>query len=380
MLMIELENETWSAGLGKLLDRFKPVGIVFRALTDAGKTLDACREASPVLDAVPFMGIEEEGGGALAGLLPALPRALSLDAAHAAEMGALIARAMQALGLNFDLAPTLDIEPSAVIPSSTRSPGMQSAGDARHPQVSPLETAQRSEAFVDALRSHNVPCCGRHFPGLPPSCSGGVLTAAGPSSDGAVLTAAGPSSSGAVLTAADSAARPLKPIVLDRSLAALWREELVPYRALGNKLVAVEITHAVHRAYDYDFLRPASLSPGVIEGLLRTKLKYQGLALAHASLAAQAAGIDVPEAVVRALVAGCDLVLVPGEPRLLENIHQSIVRAIDSRRLTSARVSEALARTKAAQKHLRRPAKRLNAVHYPRLAREFEDFARRHAT
>lgn len=339
LLLIEIAEATWSEALRQSLERFKPAGLFFRKLTSPESTWETCHESARALGSLPLMAIEEEGGGVLADLFPALPRALAFDASGAKEAGAFIGRAMKLLGLNFNLAPTIDIEPSAATGQAS-----EARGDTEGERILPGEMAGKAEAFVEALRSNHVLSCGRHFPGLP---SGGTT------------------------------AKGMNAIVVDRSLAALWREELVPYRALGEKLAAIEISHAVHRAYDYEFLRPASLSPGVIEGLLRAKLGYQGIALADAALAAGAAGIDLDEAVVRALAAGCDLVVVPGERKLLEGICAALGRAVDSGRLPGARISQSQARVKSAQQRVRRPPRKLAAAEYALLAGEFETFARR---
>lgn len=338
-MLIELTEGTWTSSLGRTIARFKPTGLVFRKLISPDASLELCREAARVLDVLPFIAIEEEGDGALTGLFPPLPRVLTLKLAQAADAGQLIGRAMSAFGLNLNLAPTLDVEP----PAPTMS-GVEETSCAK--ESPPAEVARRAESFVRALSSQHVLCCGRHFPGLP------LRTAARPEEPEG------------------------KPIVVERSLAALWREDLVPYRTLGDKLATVEISHAVHRAYDYEFLQPASLSSGVIEGLLRTKLRYEGLALANGPLAAEAAGVDLDEAVIRALAAGCDLVTVPAEPKLLEGICQSVERATDAGRLSSARLSEATRRVKAVRKLLRRPARQMSKRQYSRLERDWEHFAR----
>jgi beta-N-acetylhexosaminidase len=339
MLLIEVAEATWSGTLCLLLERFKPSGLLFHKLSSPEATLEICRESARVLGTLPLMAIEEEGGGALSALLAALPRALTLDANGAEQAGALIGQAMKLLGLNLTLAPTLDIEPFA---ATSLDSDMRSGSEGE--RIAPAEIAQRAESFVGGLRSHRILSCGRHFPGL---------------------------------SARTRTPREIKAIVLDRSLAALWREDLVPYRTMGERLAAIEISHAVHRAYDYEFLRPASLSPGVIEGLLRTKLGYRGIAIAHASLAARAAGIDLDEAVVRALAAGCDLVIIPGERKLLEAVCGTLARSVESGRLPAARVSQADARVRTAQRHVRRPARQLVDAEYSRLAREFEVFARK---
>ena len=339
LLLIEIEEAAWSTTLSRTIERFKPAGLVFRRLVSPEATLEACRESARVLGAPPFTAIEEGGDGALTAFFAVLPPALTLEAAQAGKAGGLIGRAMTALGLNLNLAPTLDIAaPASCIFDTGATISAATEG------VSPAEVARRAEAFVSALSSHHVLCCGRHFPGLP--------------------------ARKAVLPTTEA-------IVVDRSLAALWREELVPYRTLGDKLAAIEVSYAVHRAYDYEFLQPASLSPGVIEGLLRTKLRYQGLAIADAPRAAQAAGVELDEAVIRAQAAGCDLVVVPGEPNLLEGICQSVARATDSGRLTHTRITEAMSRVKVARKSVRRSARQLTPAQHRHMAADFEAFARK---
>lgn len=342
LLLLEWPEAVWTDARARLLGRFPPAGLLFRRLTTPASAAEVSSKSARALDAVPLLAIEEEGGGALAGLLPALPRLSQLDSKGAEKAGDLTGRAMAMLGLNLNLAPTLDLP--------ARSANHSSLDTARD-ESQPAEVASRAQGFVRGLSAHHVLACGRHFPGLP-----------------APQVPAKTARSGATGL-----------IVVDRSLAALWREDLVPYRKLGDKLAMVEITEAVHRAYDYEFLRPASLSSGVIEGLLRTKLGYQGVALADASRAAQAADISVDEAAVRGVAAGCDLVLIPGEEDLLQAVAEALERGVGSTRLTRDRVEQALGRAKAARKRLRSPKRNLVQGELAQLTREFEEFARTRA-
>jgi len=63
-------------------------------------------------------------------------------------------------------------------------------------------------------------------------------------------------------------------------MAQLWRQDLVPYRELIGELPFAMLSHGVYKAYDLDVRRPAAASSGVVEGRLRVKLGYGGLAIA----------------------------------------------------------------------------------------------------
>jgi beta-N-acetylhexosaminidase len=208
----------------------------------------------------------------------------------------------------------------------------------------PLDVARRAEVFVRGLAHHGVLACARHFPGMP----------------------------------ANREARLQPAPVVNKGMAILWREDLVPYRTVGAACAMVQITHAVHKAYDYEFPRPASLSPTVVEGLLRVKLGYRGVALADASASARAAGIDLGDAAVKAVAAGCDMVLVPGEEKRVRAVCDAFEQAMELGVLPRARVEEASGRVTQAKKSLSKLHKEMGKEpserDLARLRREFADF------
>ena len=160
-------------------------------------------------------------------------------------------------------------------------------------------------------------------------------------------------------------------------MATLWREDLVPYRTLGAKPGMIQVTHAVHKAYDYEFPRPAALSPAVVEGLLRVKLGYPGVALANLTAAARAASIGFGEAAVRAMAAGCDLLLVPCEEKHLLVVREALQRAIEGGILGRDRIDEALVRIKKAKTGLPKAPKEPSDREIARLRGDFAEFRKR---
>ena len=333
LLLIDVPKAGWNPGLERLLQRFQLAGILFHRLTTA--TADVCAKCAQLLDVSPLLAIEDEGGGALSDLFPALPPLAQLDANGAERVGDLIGRAMALLGLNLNLAPTVDLR-AGVTTTSAQPPSPPSATPS-------AAIAGQAEAFVGALTRHRVLACMRHFPGMPRGTQ-----------------------------SQSSSPAP----VVDKPMAALWREDLLPYRMLGAKSGMIQITHAVHKAYDYEFPRPASLSSSVVTGLLRLKLGYQGVVLVDASAAARASNTDLGEAVVRAVIAGCDIVLVPGDEKPLATVVDRIERAVELGTLSRDRVEEAFGRLRIAKRKLAKPGRAPSERDLARLRHEFAEFAK----
>jgi len=336
LLLLEVAKAQWSSALERLLQRHAPAGLFFKNLATISATWETARKSTQALGSLPFLAVREEGAGALCGLLASSlrPECIAGLGEKATEaLGDLVGRAMHVVGLNLNLAPTVDL---AV--GSSGSKGIPS-GSVQ------TEVTRRAEAFVRGLSRDGVLSCARHFPGLTVGASDRLQAS---------------------------------PVVAS-SMATLWREDLVPYRTLGSKLPAIQISHAVYKAYDYEFPRPASLSSHVVEGLLRLKLGYKGVALADVSAAARSAGIDFEESALRALEAGCDLLVVPAEEKPLMAVLGALERAGEFGKLAGDRVQQALARVQNAKCALASPPKEPSEREVSRLTHHFENFRKRYS-
>jgi beta-N-acetylhexosaminidase len=340
LLIMEVPKAVWRPSLERLLQRFTPAGLVLSELPAAAAVAEVAQETARVLGSTPFLGIEDEGGGPLSNLFTPLPRADHQHLDEVGRAGDLIGRAMAVLGLNLNFAPALDL-PELSVRGDTSKTGSGKKGDSSRPDLSPVGIAHRGEVFLQGLVRHHVLACARHFPGLPASLR---------------------------------ESPPDLPVIA-KPMAALWREDLVPYQVLRNEVPLIQVSHAAYKAYDYEFLRPASLSPAVVEGLLRVKLEYRGVALANISAASQAGRIEAGEASVQALSAGCDLLLVSGDESTLEGVKNSLARALDSGRLRPERVEQALARVKTAKKSLLPLRKQPSEQDLTPLQRAFKEFS-----
>jgi beta-N-acetylhexosaminidase len=110
-------------------------------------------------------------------------------------------------------------------------------------------------------------------------------------------------------------------VVIERSSRKLRRIDLVPFRAaVAAGVELVMVSHATYPELDPD--RIASQSGTVLEGVLRSELRYDGAVVADALEARAALGSHSVERVAeRSLVAGCDLLLMtrPSSYRLVFN-------------------------------------------------------------
>ena len=336
LLLIELEERGWSASLERWLKTQRPGGIVFSRVRPRSEEAitGLVMRITAALGFVPFLALEEDGGKAslLRDLLAPLPSprgAARAGAPAVRRLGELVGAGMELLGFNTNLAPVLDL----LTPISAATLGPRAfSGDAH-------KVARCAEAFVRGLKSHGVLAGGKHFPGL------GV---AQPGAGNALP-------------------------VVGKTMVELWREDLVPYRELIDKLPLVLLSHCAYKAYDFDAPRPAALSSGVVDGLLRVKLGYDGIAVADLRpFQVMGAPTDLGDLAAQSMIAGCDVLVTAagGAGKVLTGLR----RAIELGKLSTQRVDQSLERVRAARKRLPRPGEKVRKAAVDQLAKRFERF------
>ncbi|WP_243708308.1 glycoside hydrolase family 3 protein [Actinomadura sp. GC306] len=259
----------------------------------------------------PFVAIDEEGGdvtrlgGHRAG--SPYPGNAALGAVDDPALTRRVYRSLGAelaeVGVNVNFAPTVDVNTADDNPViGTRSFGSDPELVARH-----------AAASVTGTQEAGVAACAKHFPGH------------GATVDDSHLSV---------------------PLV-DADLDLLERRDLVPFRAaieagtgavMTGHLNLPAITHGT----------PATLSPEAITGLLRERLGYQGVIVTDALDMTGASGaIGIPEAAVRALIAGADLLcLGPNEhAETVRGTLEAIGAAVRAGRLPQERLRDAAERT-----------------------------------
>lgn len=268
-----------------------------------------------------FVGVDQEGGRvsrlAPADGFPAFPSAAELGRGTpevTRETARRMGEMLGGLGINLDFAPVLDVD---VHPDS---PAIGRLG--RSFSADPQQVIAQGAAFAEGLRAAGVVPVFKHFPG-----------------HGSART--------------DSHAG-----VTD--VSATWSErELLPYAALlgrpGPRMVM--IGHLFHRGLDSDF--PATLSPLVIDGLLRGRLGYEGVVITDdLQMRAIAAHYTLEEVVLRAVDAGADVLLfgnnLDDDPALVSRAQEIIVKAVREGRLSRERLESSWRRIMALKESLRR--------------------------
>lgn len=224
--------------------------------------------------------------------LPPLAAIGYLDDTDAVRRAATIsAREARAVGVNWIYAPVadVDLEPDNPI-IGTRAFG----GDVRR-------VARDVAVWIEACQSEGVLACAKHFPGHG-------------------------------RTIADSHAT-LPTVTLDAG--QLRATDLEPFRsAIRAGVDSVMSAHISFPALDPSGA-PATLSPRILGELLRNELGFQGLVVTDAMIMEGVLGDGEATAAIRALRAGCDLLLYPTD---LGAVADAVQRALESGELEPARI------------------------------------------
>lgn len=340
LLIVKLEESRWSAALERMLGRYRPVGVFLARLQTPESAADLAARITRALDAPPLLWLEEQGGstGSLGVFLPSLPSrfALAERGASAGErLGELIGAAMALIGFNTNCAPTLDL-------ASRDQRGNRTTTLTFGPD--PQQVARAAGAFVRGLTKQRILACAKYFPGA--SSAGGRRP-------------------------------PAEHGVVGKPMTRLWHEDLVPYRELLAGLPLVMVSNAAYKAYDFDILRPAAESTSILQGLLRLKLRYTGLAVADLTSTPESGyALELANRVVRSIAAGCDLAIVPEDEKGLAATQAALESASQSGKFRAGRIDETFRRLRSARKLIARPMGRISKVGIERLTREFEEFGR----
>jgi beta-N-acetylhexosaminidase len=207
--------------------------------------------------------------------------------------------AMIDLGINFDLAPVLDV-----------ARGFNPVLVGRSFGPDPELVAERGLDFRLALESVGVVTTAKHFPGHGLSMVDPHLQ--------------------------------VTPIAAD--IEILEAVDFPPFRsAIDNGIGAVMVGHPIYEALDPS--SPASLSPAVLE-LLRSGFGFDGVAVTDAfSMAGVREGRTLGEVTVEALIAGEDLLIVD-DPLEVSEVVAVIERAVADGTLSRDRLAEAAGRVR----------------------------------
>ncbi len=187
------------------------------------------------------------------------------DLALTAGVATAVANDLRAIGVNLNLAPVVDIN------SEPKNPviGVRSFG------ADPELVSRHGAAWSGALQSAGVAACAKHFPGHGD-------------------------------TVADSH---LDLPVVHANAETVRNREMRPFLGqIEANVAAIMTSHIVVPALEPEV--PATLSKVIITEVLKEELGFTGVVITDALDMKGASGeIGIPEAAVRSLAAGCDLLL-----------------------------------------------------------------------
>jgi len=236
------------------------------------------------------------------------------DTALARRFAGALAAELKAVGISLDYTPVLDIH------TNPRNPVIGDRALAERAE----DVARLGDAIITTLQQAGIAACGKHFPGHGD-------------------------------TSTDSHHElPLIEHPPDRIDAV----ELVPFRAaIAAGVASIMTAHILIPAFDEE--RPATLSPAIVDGLLKQQLGYGGLVLSDdLEMKAIAARYGIPEATVAAIAAGCDAVLMCGasqEPQVAAL--EALIHAAEQGTLPLKRVEDALTRHRRVKERFLAPAR-----------------------
>jgi len=216
---------------------------------------------------------------------------------YAEQMGAVTAIEARAIGLNWILAPVVDVNNNPDNPVIN----VRAFGE------TPFIVGKLAAAFIRGAAQHPVLTTAKHFPGHGD-------------------------------TAVDSH---LELPVLPHSPARLAQVELPPFvEAIAAGADAVMSAHLLIPAWDAEF--PATLSHKILIGKLREELGFEGLIVTDALVMGAIANKYGPnEAAVLAAEAGADVLLMPLDP---EGAILAVCEAVTQGRLSIPQIKESVKR------------------------------------
>jgi len=240
-----------------------------------------------------FICIDQEGGrvtrlpAGSANIAGAMAIAATDDPENALTAGRITGKELKRLGINFNLAPVLDIN------SNPENPviGVRSYGD------KPETIVRFALPMAKGLMEEGVFCAGKHFPGHGDTDIDSHLAL--------------PS--------------------VDKPIEELCKTELAPFiAAIEAGIPAIISSHILFPSLD-DSGVPATMSRPILTGLLKEKLGFEGLVLTDGmEMNAIKNYYGVDKGCVEAVKAGADLVFICHSPSMTASATAAILRSAEN--------------------------------------------------
>ncbi|MCB9110425.1 MAG: glycoside hydrolase family 3 protein [Anaerolineales bacterium] len=254
-----------------------------------------------------LIATDQEGGQLMAfGDGTPLPGNMALGATRSAELakkaGEVLGRELAALGINVNYSPCADVN----INPNNPVVGVRSFGE------DPALVGELAAAMIEGIQSQGVAATVKHFPGHGDTASDshhGLGT-------------------------------------VPHSRERLHAVELPPFRsALQADAKLVMTAHLGILSIDGDDAPPATLSPNIINGLLRQDLGYTGVVITDAmDMHAIRQGELLREDALRAAQAGADILLMTTDPQDQTRAFESLLAGVQSGELSQENLQSSVDR------------------------------------
>jgi beta-N-acetylhexosaminidase len=300
------------AEVRSLAREFDLGGVIFfaRNVEAPEQVADLSRQSQSLARETPLWVSVDQEGGRVARLkrpftewppMITLGRAGEGNEKLAERFALALAAELHAVGISMDYTPVLDVL------TNTKNPVIGDRALAERAE----DVARLGSAIIRTLQGAGIAACGKHFPGHGD-------------------------------TATDSH---FELPLLDHPPDRLDAVELVPFKAAIAAVVAAFMTAHI-LIPSLDDTHPGTLSPAIVDGLLKRKLGYQGLVLSDdLEMKAISARYGHSEATVQAIAAGCDAVLMCApDPASQMAALEAVVYAVEKGELPLKRVEDAMAR------------------------------------
>ncbi len=267
-----------------------------------------------------FITIDQEGGmiTRLGQDAANVPGAMAIAATGRVEnaflAGKITGEQLSSVGVNFNLAPTVDVN------SNWNNPviGVRSYGD------KPEEAAKYAVAMTKGLLEGGVYACAKHFPGH---------------GDTNVDSHVG---------------LPL----INKDVSELEQCELIPFqRVIEAGIPAVMTTHILFPKIEKDNI-PATMSHKIITGLLKEKLGFQGLVVSDCmEMSAIKKYYGTVEGCLQAIGAGVDLIFISHTASVAREVSDALTMALEDGRLSRKDMEDSVRKIISCKEELRRKRK-----------------------
>jgi beta-N-acetylhexosaminidase len=327
-LFIGLPGTELDAQTRDLLTEVQPGGVII-----FGRNVASAEQLRSLIDGVrelvtmpPLFGIDQEGGlvDRLRRIFMPMPSARTIrqhgDLAAARALGRITGEVLRMLGFSINFAPVMSIMTDD---RDLLSNGLYSRSFGR----SPGEVLGYTTVYLRGLQGAGLLGCLKHFPGI---------------------------------GAGEVDSHEEMPVV-QLSHDDLIAQDLAPYIELfqrrDDRIRCVMVSHGgfpnidIREEVTGGLLEPASLNYNIVTKLLRQELGYKHLVVTDdLEMGAILRHYEIGDAVVRAALAGEDMLLICATPEKIQRGHEALLEAARDGRLPADRIEASLqriARTKA---------------------------------